>query len=221
MNSIATIFCVSNTLGHFTLRFMNRCVFSPSLKHLPSSIFRALWSAQITPLCKSIPAGDYLIRWNISTKVEIMLYLQSFSKEAEQENFDVGNPFLIIPVPFSVLQDTAVTEVCDIWLWQSLRLIWRPLNFIILFHTIPTDPAVSLYLLWPAWGWCQLDLVAKGPEQELEPVLQLLCFPSCTSQRQWQGKEQRNLLCLLQINRKSSLLTCLNILHSWVGLNAI
>lgn len=111
-----------------------------------------------------------------------MLHLQPFPKEAEQENFDVENPFLIIPAPFSVLQDTAVTELCDIWLWQSLRLIWRPLNFIILFHTIPTDPAVSLYLLWPVWGWGQLHLVVKGPEQELEPELQLLCLPSCTSQ---------------------------------------
>lgn len=134
-----------------------------------------------------------------------MLYLQSFPKEAEQGNFAVENPFLIIAVPVSFLQDTAVTGPCDLWLWQSLRLIWRPLNFIIRFHTIPTDPAVSLYLLWPVWGCCQLNLVAKGPEQELEPVLQLLCLPSCTSQRQWQGKEQRNLLCVLQFNRKSSL----------------
>lgn len=138
--------------------------------------------------------------------MEIMQYPQSFSKEAEQENFDVENPFLIIPVPFSLLQDTAVTEVCDIWLQQSPRLIWRPLNSIILFHSIPTDPVVSLYLLWPVWGCCQLNLVAKRPQQELELVLQLLCLPSCTSQRQWQGKERRNLLCQLQFNRKSSLL---------------
>lgn len=43
-----------------------------------------------------------------------MQYLQSFSKEAEQENFDVENPVLIIPVPFCLLQHTRVTEVCDI-----------------------------------------------------------------------------------------------------------
>lgn len=62
INSVATILCVSNTLGNFTLTFTNRHAFSPSLKHFPSSIFRALWSAQITQPCNSIPAGDYLIR---------------------------------------------------------------------------------------------------------------------------------------------------------------
>lgn len=37
-----------------------------------------------------------------------MLCLQSFSKEAEQDNLSVENPFLIIAAPLSVLQDTAV-----------------------------------------------------------------------------------------------------------------
>lgn len=101
-----------------------------------------------------------------------MLHLQSFPKEAEQENFDVENPFLII----SLYCRTQEWQRCVI---HDCGHHWD-LNFII--HTIPTDPAVSLYLLWPVWGWDQLHLVAKRPQQELEPLIHLLCLPSCTSQ---------------------------------------
>lgn len=56
---------------------------------------------------------------------------------------------------------------------------WRPPDFIILFHIIATDPAMSLNLFRSVWGCSQLIFTAKGPQWELGPVSQLFaCLPA-------------------------------------------
>lgn len=74
-------------------------------------------------------------------------------------------------IPAQNASDRGAAVLCDIWLWQSLRLIWRRLNFITLFHIVATDPVMSLHLLRSVRGWFLLILVAKEPQEELGPVL--------------------------------------------------